>query len=188
MCNVNLFLKLLISFLFVVIIFFIDNYYLFWLVVFYLLLLSIVDRNIKSLVLLFFISCVLLFCLFTTKIRILIQVCLAFNFALLFISSTSKKDRENYRYKYLYSNKANRKSLFYDRYREKVYNDLKGKYGSVSDKLVKKELDKLYLYAKIRFYGYDNSVTSSRVSSFTLYDLFFLLTSIIVIIIIYIYR
>ena len=188
MCSVNLFLKLLFCFLFGVIIFFIDNYYLFWLIVFYLLLLSIVDRNVKSLVLLFFVSCVLLFCLFTSKIRFLVQVCLFLNFVLLFVSATSKIDRENYRYKYLYNDKTKRKSLFYDSYREKVYNKLKEKYSSVSDKMVEKELDKLYLYARVRFYGYGNSVTSKSVSSFSFYDLIFLITSVFVIFIIYIYR
>lgn len=189
MCNNNLFLKLIITFIFMVIVFFLDNYYLFWLLSFFVLFLSIIDKNYVGLLFVFLLVCILLFCTFTTKIMYIVKVITCFSFFTIFIMSTSKKDRENFKYKYLYQDERNRKKLFYDRYYDKVVNDLRKKYdGEIPKEVIQGELDKLYLYGKLKFYGYSNKITSSRVSRFTVYDLLLSMVSLSILVLIFIYR
>ncbi|MBO5375732.1 MAG: hypothetical protein J6A52_02665 [Bacilli bacterium] len=194
MCNTNLILRIVTVCVFSLIILFLDNYYLFWLLLFYLLLLSIVDRNYKSLLINFAIVLILLFCLYTSKIRIILKILFIVNFILLFLMSFSKKDRSDIRYRSIYSEGAKeRKKLFYNRYLDKVslYNKKKSSNIYLNDISLKNkinnDMDDCYLQGKIRFFGYSDKITSSFNYGWTLYDTLFLIVCILIIIILFMF-
>ena len=175
MYRVNLFLRIIFTIVLFFITLFLNNYYLFWLLLFYMLFISLVDRNYKSLLINFAIVLILLFCFYTSKIRILLVFLFLINILYVFITSFHKYEIIYLRY--LFS-KRFRKNFFYDNNINKIIDYNQGKvkaiYGDVSniDKKVKADIDSLYLYGKVRFYEYGNKISSF--SSFGIYDFIFL--------------
>lgn len=194
MCNTNLILRIITVCVFSLVILFLDNYYLFWLLLFYLLLLSIVDRNYKSLLINFAISLILLFCLYTSKIRVILKILFIVDFIVLFISSFSKRDRENMRYKAMYSESFKaRKNLFYDKYYEKIFDYNKKKSSAIYSESVSlnnkvnNDMDDYYLYGRTRFYSYSNKLTSFSNYDWTWYDTLFLVVFILILVLLFIF-
>ena len=193
MCNVNLILRTIIYVIFSILIIFIDNYYLFWLLVFYVLLMSIVDRNYKSLLLNFCTVLILLFCYFSSKIKLLIKITLLINFAVTYFCSFSKKEKDNLRYSYRYREGIkSRKALFFDNNKDRLFNENKRLLDcvykrdlSLDNKNVS-DLNNLYIFSKTRFYGYSNKITNFR-NKWNWYDTLFLIVAVFVLILIYIY-
>ena len=169
MCNVNLILRTIIYVIFSILIIFIDNYYLFWLLVFYVLLMSIVDRNYNSLLLNFCTVLILLFCYFSSKIKLLIKITLLINFAVTYFCSFSKKEKDNLRYSYRYREGIkSRKALIIDNNKDRLFNENKRLLDcvykrdlSLDNKNVS-DLNNLYIFSKTRFYGYSNKITNFR--------------------------
>ncbi len=194
MYNTNIILKTIMTLIFIVVTFFLSNYYLFWLLIFYLLLLTIVDKNIKSLVLLFLVTLILLFVWFTFRIRLLSQGILIVDLLVLYLSSIKKRDIWKIKYEEGYKSVGRRKKLFMDNFKVYLKNrDMEKleKYNyDTSDELIEKKINQdandLYKYSKVRFYGYGNIVTSMY-GKWTIYDGIFLLVSVFVLSIMYLY-
>lgn len=194
MYNVNIILRTIILIIFSIVIVFIDNYYLFWLLVFYTLLLSIVDKNLKSLLINFATVLILLFCTYTNIVKLILKILCITNFCILYYFSFTKKDKFDIYYRNMYRNSSSsRKRLFYDHNFSSVlkYNQDKSSsiYGSVilNDK-VESDLDSKYLYGKVRYYGYSNKFTELGNYSWKWYDLLYSLVAITVLILLLIYR
>ena len=194
MYNTNIILKTILTLVFMVVTFFLSNYYLFWLLIFYLLLLTIVDKNIKSLVLLFLATLVLLFVWFSFKIRLLTQGILIVDLLIIYISSIKKRDIWKIKYEEGYKSVGRRKKLFMDNFRVYLKNRDMEKlerynYDS-NDELIEKKINQdandLYKYSKVRFYGYGNTVTSMY-GKWTIYDGIFFLVSVFVLSLMYIF-
>ena len=182
MYSVNWKIRALITTILIVITFFINNYYLFWLLLFYLLLISIVDRNIKSLLLNFLIVLILLFCFYTSKIRMLLKLICIINILVLFFCSFTKKEKKFMKFKLLYKlRKKYRKKLFYKYNIDKIksFNKekaLKTYAENVNiDNKVKRDMNFLYLCSRIRFYGYSNKLGSYMERKIGIYDFIFLI-------------
>jgi hypothetical protein len=164
------------------------------LLIFYLLLLTIVDKNIKSLVLLFLVTLILLFVWFTFRIRLLSQGILIVDLLVLYLSSIKKRDIWKIKYEEGYKSVGRRKKLFMDNFKVYLKNrDMEKleKYNyDTSDELIEKKINQdandLYKYSKVRFYGYGNIVTSMY-GKWTIYDGIFLLVSVFVLSIMYLY-
>lgn len=193
MYNVNLLLRTIVSIVFFVIVIFLDNYYLFWLLLFYMLLLSIADRNLKSLLVNFAIALILLFCYYTSKIKLILKILFVVNILVTYICSFRKNEKKNIKYRAMYSDSVkSRKKLFYDMYSEKILESNKemafSTYGdnvTLGDK-VSKDLDNFYIYGRTKFYGYSDKITNFS-NSWNWYDTLFLLVAIFVIVLICIY-
>lgn len=182
MYSVNWKIRALITTILIVITFFINNYYLFWLLLFYLLLISIVDRNIKSLLLNFLIVLILLFCFYTSKIRMLLKLICIINILVLFFCSFTKKEKKFMKFKLLYKlRKKYRKKLFYKYNIDKIksFNKekaLKTYAENVNiDNKVKRDMNFLYLCSRIRFYGYSNKLGNYMERKIGIYDFIFLI-------------
>ncbi len=182
MYSVNWKIRALVTLILIIITSLINNYYLFWLLLFYLLLISIVDRNIKSLLLNFLIVLILLFCFYTSKIRLLLKIICIINILVLFFCSFTKNERKFIKFKLLYKyNKNSRKKLFYKYNIDKIkyFNKekiLKEYDENVNiDNKVRRDMDYLYLCSKIRFYGYGNKLGSYRKRKIGIYDFVFLI-------------
>jgi len=194
MYNTNITLKTIITLLFVIVTPFIQNYYLFWLILFYLLLLCIVDRNMKSLVITFFIALILLFVYFTAKVRILTIGLTIIDLLVLYITSISKRDLWKLKYEFNYKSISKRKELFKDNFRKNIENKNKDKltryeYENIDANIVKKnesDLKDLYRYSRVRFYGYDTK-TTSLFARWSIYDLFMFIVATVVLILIVIF-
>lgn len=194
MCNTNLILRIITVCVFSLIVLFLDNYYLFWLLLFYLLLLSIVDKNYKSLLINFAIALILLFCLYTSKIRVVLKLLFIVNFVLLFFTSFSKKDREYIRYRTTYSDGVKaRKNLFYNKHYDKISDYNKKKCSKVYNNdislknKINTDMDEYYLQGKIRFFGYSNKITNTFYSSWTLYDTLFLIVCLLMVVVLFMF-
>ena len=193
MYKVNLSLRTIIYFIFSILVIFMDNYYLFWLLVFYTLLLSIVDRYYKSLLCDFAIVLILLFCYYTSKIKLIIKVLFLINFFVIYISSFSKIEMSNIKYRALYSDSVkSRKKLFFENNIDRIVNKNRVNFESIYKKdisLKEKnnfDLNKLYVFSRTRFYGYSNKITNFS-NTWKLYDTLFLIVSILVLLLIYLY-
>ena len=194
MYSTNIILKTIVAFIFLVVACFLQNYYLFWLMIFYLLLLTLVDKNVKSLVVLFLGALILLFVWFSYKIMLLSRGILIVDILILYISSVSKRDLWKIKYEEGYKAISRRKHLFMSNFKNYLTKRNKAKlaktdYGDINtDELFEKkmavEANDLYAYSKVRFYGYGNSVTSMY-GKWTIYDIIFALISILVLALIY---
>lgn len=181
MSNLNNILKFIVCLILLIITIIIKNYYMFWILLFYLLFLTIVDRNFKALLVDFVIACVLLFCYYDMKARIIIKILFSILLCLLYFSSFSKKKLETYGFRssYIYDS-SNRKKLFLNKYRPLIEKENIDKFSSY-DKYIsledrnKKDLELKYLYAKVRFYGYGRRMSNFAYKKFDLYDVIFLI-------------
>lgn len=189
MYSVNWKIRALITSILIVITFLINNYYLFWLLLFYLLLISIVDRNIKSLLLNFLIVLILLFCFYTSKIRLLLKIICIINILVLFFCSFTKNERNFIKFKILYKyRKSSRKKLFYKYNSDRVISFNKEKalklYNENDnvDNKIKRDMNFLYLCGRIRFYGYSNKLGNYMNRKVGIYDFIFLIVFIFFII------
>jgi hypothetical protein len=194
MYNTNVIIKTIFTLIFVVVAYFIDNYYLFWLLSFYLLLLTIVDKNIKSLVITFFIALLLLFVYYNAKTRFLIIGLTIADFLVLFITSFTKRDLWKLKYEESYKIIRKRKTLFmsnFKKYLENTNNERLKRYNyeenaDLIEAKLNSDADDLYKYSKVRFYGYGTRITS-LFARWNLYDLIFSLASIGVLVLIFIF-
>ena len=195
MYSTNIILKTIFTVIFLAVACFLKNYYLFWLMIFYLLLLTLVDKNIKSLAVLFLGALILLFIWFSNKIMLLSRGILIVDILILYITSITKRDLWKIKYEEGYKSLARRKGLFMKNFKGYLKNREKKKlnktdYGTIAtDELFNKKLDveanDLYAYSKVRFYGYGSAVTSMY-GKWTIYDLIFSLVSILVLVLIYV--
>ena len=193
MYSTNIILKTIVTFIFLVVACFLQNYYLFWLMIFYLLLLTLVDKNIKSLIVLFLGALILLFIWFSNKIMLLSRGVLILDLLILYLTSVTKRDLWKFKYETGYKSISKRKSLFMDNFKKYLTKRNKAKldktnYGNImTDELferkMKVEANDLYAYSKVRFYGYGNTVTSMY-GKWTIYDLIFALVSTLVLVLI----
>lgn len=193
MYKVNLSLRTIIYIIFSILVIFVDKYYLFWLLVFYTLLLSIVDRNYKSLLCNFAIVLILLFCYFTLKVKLIVKIIFLVNLFILYFSSFSKVEKSNIKYRALYGDSAkSRKKLFYENNVDKVVNNNRINYELIYKKDISLkdknncDLENLYAFSKTRFYGYSNKITNFS-NTWKLYDTLFLIVSIFVLVLVYLY-
>lgn len=190
MCKVNLFLRIFTTLILSVLIVFLDNYYLFWLLLFYMLFLSIVDRNYKSLLVNFAVVLILLFCYYSKKVRILLKILYIINLLLILFFSFTKRERKYFNYRY---NKKRRKKLFYEENLQKVIDENTSKavpiYGEnvLLNSKVNKDMDQLYLYGKVRFYGYGTKITNFANCRWSIYDSMFALVVLVVLLLLFIY-
>lgn len=194
MYSTNIILKTIVSFIFIVVACFLQNYYLFWLMIFYLLLLTLVDKNIKSLVVLFLGALILLFIWFNYKIMLLSRGILILDILILYITSVSKRDLWKIKYEEGYKAISRRKPLFMNNFRKYLEKRNKAKldktdYGTINtnelfERKMNVEANDLYAYSKVRFYGYGNTVTSMY-GKWTIYDIIFAAVSILILVLIY---
>ena len=193
MYKVNLILRTIIYVIFSILVIFVNNYYLFWLLVFYTLLLSIVDRNYKSLLVDFAIVLILLFCYYTSRVKVILRVLFLINFLVIYLCSFSKVEKANIKYSALYNDGVkSRKKLFFDNNMERVARNNQ----KLSDLVYKKnvllksknsfDLNNLYTFSKTRFYGYSNRITNFS-NNWNWYDTLFLIVSIGILILMYKY-
>ena len=194
MYNTNIALKTILTIIFVIVACFMQNYYLFWLVLFYILLLCIVDRNLISLVITFFIALLLLFVYFTAKIRLLVIGLTIIDLLVLYFTSFTKRDLWKIKYEVKYKSVSKRKELFRENFRNII--DSKNRerikrfrYQNCDvEELVNKKNDSdtkdMYNYSRVRFYGYDTTITS-LFAKWSMYDLFVLVVSCVVLLLIY---
>lgn len=184
MYNTNIILKTIFTLIFIVVAFFLTNYYLFWLLLFYLLLLTIVDKNIKALAVVFLGALILLFVWFSYKIMLLTRGIVIVSFLILYITSITKRDLWKIKYQEGYKSIGRRKKLFMDNFKGYLRKRQKVKLAKYNyqdpDKLFDKKIDveanDLYAYSKVRFFGYGNAVTSMY-GKWTIYDLIYFLVS-----------
>jgi len=194
MYSTNIILKTIVTFIFLVVACVLENYYLFWLMIFYLLLLTLVDKNIKSLIVLFCGALILLFIWFSNKIMLLSRCILILDILILYITSVTKRDLWKIKYEEGYKSISRRKPIFMNNFKKYLTKRNKAKldktnYGNIiTDELferkMKVEANDLYNYSKIRFYGYGNTVTSMY-GKWTIYDLIFTGVSILVLVLIF---
>lgn len=190
MCKTNLFLRIFTFLLISVAIIFLNNYYLFIILFIYMLFLSVVDTNYKSLLLDFLILIILLLFKYTVVVKALIQILSILNMFYILLYSFSKKEKDYFTYKL---NKNRRKEMFYRKNLDKVINNNKDKaipiYGEkiILNNKVNKDLDKMYLYSKVRFYNYNDRISSPFDWNFTFYDFLFSTILLILVIILHIW-
>lgn len=171
MFKMNLYLKLIIIISFSILLLFINNYIVLLLLLLLLFVVGLLVKNAKSLLidllllLLFILSCYFPFVLVIYKILFI------FNMIYLFIKNLSIKEK-----KYFYGlnnkyDKSSRREFYYSQ----VFEDIKNKNlkrakniysDDVSiDNVIESDLERSYLQAKIRFYGYkDESFDSIKFS------------------------
>jgi hypothetical protein len=194
MRNTNILLKTILTIIFIVVAICMSNYYLFWLLLFYLLLITIVDKNLISLALEFFLALILLFIYFTFKMRVLSSAIVVVDILVLFITSFTKRDLWKLKYEAAYKNIHKRKRIFMDNFKRYVDDSneekLKKYNYEITDELIsnknKSDADDLYKYSKVRFYGYGTTMTS-MFAKFSVYDIIYLLVSILVLVLIFIF-
>ena len=182
MYRTNIILRTVVMLLYLVSILFIDERVMFFVLLTYYVLLTLKDRNMKALLLDFAILLVLLFILYTHKVEIILKILSLANIILIYLTSFTDKEIEDLKYNYSYTSVANRKRLFFKTYKNRVVSNNEEKYKGYSytknefDTRTTDDLERLYLYAKIRFFGYNNKITNV-LSKWGIYDLVFLLVS-----------
>ena len=184
MYRTNIILRTVIMLLYLVSILFIDERIMFFILLTYYVLLTLKDRNMKALLLDFAMLLVLLFILYTHKVEIILKIISLANLVLIYLTSFTDKELEDIKYNYSYTSVTNRKRLFFKTYKDKIVSDNEEKYKGYSytkdefDTRTTDDLERLYLYGKIRFFGYSNKITNV-LSKWGLYDLVFLIVSLV---------
>ena len=187
MYKTNIILRTVFFFAYILAIILIGEKNMFWPILIYLFLITLKDRNVKSLLLDVNILIILLFALYTTKISIFLKLVSIINLIILYIGSFTKGEIKDLKYNYSYTNIKNRKNLFLNTYLEKIKDDNAKKFSNYSysdmdfNNKLNDDLNRLYLYGKVRFYGYNNKMTNI-LTKWTLYDLVFLIVSVLMII------
>lgn len=165
MYKVNFYLKLLILFLTFVIVALTSNYIILWFLLAILTFIHFYSKNKKliflDLLLVVFLGVSYKLCslLFLYKIIYLIDIVITFIISLLFKEKRFFKLLFN-----MYDNKSNKTRFYEENYNDILLNNENKafvKYGSdisINDKS-KEDLDRKYLQAKIRFYGYNERNT-----------------------------
>lgn len=108
----------------------------------------------------------------------------------MFFFSFTRREKSYFNYRY---NKKRRKKLFYEKNLQKVIDENKSKalpiYGEnvLLNSKVNKDMDQLYLYGKVRFYGYGDKITNFASSKWSLYDSIFTFVVLIVLVLLFIY-
>ena len=182
MYKTNIILKSIFLLAFILITVLTSIHILFWSLLLYLVYLAIKDRNIKALILDIVLLLILLFVKFDDITRVILIVLMIINILLIYFNSFTKNEVEVLKEHLSYSNIKKRKKFFYQKYENKIKEKCENSlsfYNSdekTIDNKVNRELDKLYLYGKVRFFGYDNKMTSI-LSKWTINDLVFLLVS-----------
>ena len=182
MYRTNIILRTVIMLLYLVSILFIDERISFFILLTYFVLLTLKDRNMKALLLDFAMLLVLLFILYTHKVEIILKIISLANIVLIYLTSFTNKEIEDLKYNYSYTSVANRKRLFFKTYKDRIVADNEEKYKGYSytknefDTRTTDDLERLYLYGKIRFFGYSNKITNV-LSKWGFYDLVFLVVS-----------
>ena len=188
MYRTNIILRTVIMLLYLVSILFIDERISFFILLTYFVLLTLKDRNMKALLLDFAILLVLLFILYSHKVEIILKILSIANIVLIYLTSFTDKEIEDLKYNYSYTSVANRKRLFFKTYKDRIVADNEEKYKGYSytknefDTRTTDDLERLYLYGKIRFFGYNNKITNV-LSKWGIYDLVFLVVSIVFLVI-----
>ncbi len=184
MYRTNIILRTVIMLLYLVSILLIDERVMFFILLTYYVLLTLKDRNMKALLLDFAMLLVLLFILYTHKVEIILKIISFANLVLIYLTSFTDKEIEDLKYNYSYTSVTNRKRLFFKTYRDIIVSDNEEKYKGYSytknefDTRTTDDLERLYLYGKIRFFGYSNKITNV-LSKWGLYDLVFLVVSLV---------
>lgn len=184
MYRTNIILRTVIMLLYLVSILLIDERVMFFILLTYYVLLTLKDRNMKALLLDFAMLLVLLFILYTHKVEIILKIISFANLVLIYLTSFTDKEIEDLKYNYSYTSVTNRKRLFFKTYRDRIVSDNEEKYKGYSytknefDTRTTDDLERLYLYGKIRFFGYSNKITNV-LSKWGLYDLVFLVVSLV---------
>ena len=182
MYRTNIILRTVIMLLYLVSILFIDERILFFILLTYYVLLTLKDRNMKALLLDFAMLLVLLFILYTHKVEIILKIISIANVVLIYLTSFTDREIEDLKYNYSYTSVTNRKRLFFKTYKSRIVADNEDKYKEYNytknefDTRTTDDLERLYLYGKIRFFGYSNKITNV-LSKWGLYDLVFLVVS-----------
>ena len=188
MYRTNIILRTVIMLLYLVSILFIDERISFFILLTYFVLLTLKDRNMKALLLDFAILLVLLFILYSHKVEVILKILSIANIVLIYLTSFTDKEIEDLKYNYSYTSVANRKRLFFKTYKDRIVADNEEKYKGYSytknefDTRTTDDLERLYLYGKIRFFGYNNKITNV-LSKWGIYDLVFLVVSIVFLVI-----
>ena len=188
MYRTNIILRTVVMLLYLVSILFIDERVMFFVLLTYYVLLTLKDRNMKALLLDFAILLVLLFILYSHKVEIILKILSIANIVLIYLTSFTDKEIEDLKYNYSYTSVANRKRLFFKTYKDRIVADNEEKYKGYSytknefDTRTTDDLERLYLYGKIRFFGYNNKITNV-LSKWGIYDLVFLVVSIVFLVI-----
>lgn len=188
MYRTNIILRTVIMLLYLVSILFIDQRIMFFILLTYYVLLTLKDRNMKALLLDFAMLLVLLFILYTHKVEIILKIISIANLILIYLTSFTNKEIEDLKYNYSYTSVTNRKRLFFKTYKDRIVSDNEEKYKGYEytknefDTRTTDDLERLYLYGKIRFFGYNNKITNV-LSKWGLYDLVFLIVSLVFLVI-----
>ncbi len=190
MCKTNLFLRIFTFLIVSIAILFLNNYYLFILLFFYMLLLSVIDTNYKSLLLDFAILIILLFCKYNLAVKIIVKTLSIINMLYITLRSFSNSEKK---YMVYALNKKERKKIFYRNNLNKIIDYNKNRavliYGNdiVLNNKVNRDMNRLYLYSKVRFFNYSDKIKFSITKNFTIYDLLFSTGLLILIITFHIY-
>ena len=182
MCKTNIILKTIFTIAFILITIFTGDNTLFWPLLLYLIFLGLKDNNKKSFIISIIVMLLLIFVKNNFYVNILIILLLIGNILFIYFKSFTKEEVDTLKEYIEYYNVKNRKKLFYNKYVDNIKESIEKNSlmyeideEHVNDK-TKRELDKLYLYGKVRFYGYNNQMTSI-LSKWKVNDLIFLLVS-----------
>ena len=182
MCKTNIILKTIFTLAFILITIFTGDNTLFWPLLLYIVFLGLKDNNKKSFIISIIVMLLLIFIKNNFYVNILIILLLIGNILFIYITSFSKEEIDALKEYVGYYNIKNRKKIFYNKYVGEVKNSLEKNTSDYDideehiNNKTKRELDKLYLYGKVRFYGYNNQMTSI-LSKWKVNDLIFLLIS-----------